>query len=64
MAPDGEGARCPACDDVNAQAVNCPLFVVTGASGSGKTTIFPEEARPRWRARDIDQQTAFGHPAT
>jgi hypothetical protein len=42
MAPDGAGARCPACGDVNPQAVNRPLFVVTGASGSGKTTIFPE----------------------
>jgi len=42
MVPDGEVARCPACGDINRHAVSRPLFVVTGASGSGKTTIFPE----------------------
>ena len=42
MALDGGVARCPACGDVNSHAATRPLFVVTGASGSGKTTIFPE----------------------
>src|SRR3984957_14375488 len=42
MALDGGVARCPACADVNPHAATRPLFVVTGASGSGKTTIFPE----------------------
>lgn len=34
--------RCPACAVVDPVAVIRPLFVVTGASGSGKTTILPE----------------------
>jgi hypothetical protein len=43
MTPDPAGVvRCPACGSVAPQAVIRPLFVVTGASGSGKTTIFPE----------------------
>jgi hypothetical protein len=42
MEPDDGVARCPACGNVDPHAVMRPLFVVTGASGSGKTTIFPE----------------------
>ena len=42
MTPNGGIARCPACGGVDPNAVTRPLFVVTGASGSGKTTIFPE----------------------
>ena len=38
----GGVASCPACDHVDPTVVIRPLFVVTGASGSGKTTIFPE----------------------
>ena len=38
----GGAARCPACDHVDPTIAIRPLFVVTGASGSGKTTIFPE----------------------
>ena len=38
----GGAARCPACDHVDPTVIIRPLFVVTGASGSGKTTIFPE----------------------
>jgi adenylate kinase len=44
MVPDGNGigARCPSCGNLDPRPVIRPLFVVTGASGSGKTTIFPE----------------------
>jgi hypothetical protein len=42
MEPDDGVARCPACGSVDPHPVIRPLFVVTGASGSGKTTIFPE----------------------
>jgi hypothetical protein len=42
MEPDDGVVRCPACGNVDSQAAIRPLFVVTGASGSGKTTIFPE----------------------
>jgi hypothetical protein len=38
----GGVAGCPACGHVDPAIVIRPLFVVTGASGSGKTTIFPE----------------------
>ena len=38
----GGVACCPACEHVDPTVVIRPLFVVTGASGSGKTTIFPE----------------------
>jgi len=41
-APDGGVVRCPACGHADPTIVIRPLFVVTGASGSGKTTIFPE----------------------
>jgi hypothetical protein len=40
--PDDGVVRCPECGSVAPQAVIRPLFVVTGASGAGKTTIFPE----------------------
>ena len=42
MEPDDGVARCAACGNVDPQPVIRALFVVTGASGSGKTTIFPE----------------------
>jgi predicted ABC-type ATPase len=42
LALDGGVARCPACGNVDPDALIRPLFVVTGASGSGKTTILPE----------------------
>ena len=42
MESDRGVARCPACGGVDPTVVIRPLFVVTGASGSGKTTIFPE----------------------
>ena len=41
MVPDVLGARCPGCDAVDPVAATRPLFVVTGASGSGKTAILP-----------------------
>ena len=42
MTPDNGTVRCPQCGSLAHQAVIRPLFVVTGASGSGKTTILPE----------------------
>jgi hypothetical protein len=40
MAPRGDLAVCPDCGAAE-PARRLPLFVVTGASGSGKTTVFP-----------------------
>jgi hypothetical protein len=42
MVPEDGVARCPVCGAMEPTAVTRPLFVVTGASGSGKSTIFPE----------------------
>jgi hypothetical protein len=42
MVPEHGVARCPNCGATDAAAARQPLFVVVGASGSGKTTIFPE----------------------
>jgi len=42
-AADGE-ARCAACGSVDPVAKRAPLLVVTGASGSGKTSVFHEVA--------------------
>jgi predicted kinase len=39
MEPAGEQARCPECGSRSDGAARAPVFVVTGASGSGKTTI-------------------------
>jgi hypothetical protein len=40
MQPQGDLAVCPVCG-AGEMARRLPLFVVTGASGSGKTTVFP-----------------------
>jgi hypothetical protein len=40
MAPSGDRAVCPDCGAAEA-ARRLPLFVVTGASASGKTAVFP-----------------------
>jgi ABC-type transport system involved in cytochrome bd biosynthesis fused ATPase/permease subunit len=45
MTLDGAVARCPVCGGVDPTAATQPLFVVTGASGSGKSTVFPELLR-------------------
>jgi predicted ABC-type ATPase len=42
MESDGGVTRCPACGSVDPTVVIRPLFVVTGASGSGKTMILSE----------------------
>lgn len=42
---DGGRARCPACDGWYDGPARAPLIVITGASGSGKTTIFVPLAR-------------------
>ena len=41
MIPQDGVAGCPACGNVDVPAILRPLFVVTGASGSGKSTVFP-----------------------
>ena len=45
LLPDDDGARCPACGRIDTAVLIRPLFVITGASGSGKTTVFPELLR-------------------
>lgn len=45
MVPDNGVARCPACGAIELTAVTRPLFVVTGASGAGKSTVLPELLR-------------------
>ncbi|HLQ57420.1 MAG TPA: AAA family ATPase [Streptosporangiaceae bacterium] len=45
MQPCGGAAWCPDCGRLDQGAAIEPLFVVTGASGSGKTAIFPALAR-------------------
>ena len=45
MEPYAGSARCPACGRVDEAAAIEPLFVVTGASAGGKTTVFPHVAR-------------------
>jgi predicted ABC-type ATPase len=45
MLPADGVARCPVCGGIEPTAATRPLFVVTGASGAGKTTIFPELLR-------------------
>ena len=39
MEPSGQEAQCPFCGSRSDGAARAPLFVVTGASGSGKTAI-------------------------
>jgi predicted kinase len=39
MEPIGQGAQCPSCGSRVGGVARAPLFVVTGASGSGKTAI-------------------------
>jgi hypothetical protein len=43
MRPRGNVAECPSCG-VGEPALRLPLFVVTGASGSGKTSVYPHLA--------------------
>jgi hypothetical protein len=45
MEPDGGAARCPACGGLDKAGAVEPLFVVTGASGAGKTAILAPLAR-------------------
>jgi predicted ATPase len=45
MEPDDRFAVCPKCGRKDDTALVQPLFVVTGAAGSGKTTIFGPLAR-------------------
>lgn len=45
MEPEGGDAICPSCGRRDDTAALRPLFVVTGASGSGKTAIFGPLAR-------------------
>jgi len=45
MTPAGGAARCPVCGGADRTAATAPLFVVTGASGSGKSTVLPELLR-------------------
>ncbi len=45
MEPDQGRARCPECGRVDEAAAIEPGFVVTGASGAGKTAIFPTLVR-------------------
>lgn len=45
MEPHGGSARCPSCGRVDNAAAIEPLFVVTGASAAGKTTVFPHVAQ-------------------
>jgi hypothetical protein len=45
MEPFAGSARCPGCGRVDDAAAVEPLFVVTGASAGGKTTVFPRVAR-------------------
>lgn len=42
---EGGTARCTTCGSIDLAARREPLLVVTGASGAGKTTVFPELAR-------------------
>lgn len=41
MVPDGGVARCPRCGTVERAARTGSLWLVTGASGAGKTTVLP-----------------------
>jgi hypothetical protein len=55
MEPRDARAVCPVCG-ASEQARRLPLFVVTGASGSGKTTVFPHlvAALPDCLVFDVD----------
>jgi predicted kinase len=45
MVPRNGHAICPECGHVDDAAALAPLFIVTGASGSGKTAVFAPLAR-------------------
>lgn len=50
-------ARCPTCSAVDPTAARLPLFVLTGASASGKSTVYPlllENLRGRCAVFDAD----------
>jgi hypothetical protein len=55
LLPDGDRAVCPECR-ASEPAPRLPLFVVTGASGSGKTTVLPHLSAclPEFAVFDID----------
>ena len=55
MLPDPPKARCPVCGATE-QARQAALYVVTGASGSGKTTVLPHlvDALPESAVFDVD----------
>jgi hypothetical protein len=52
MEPRDGHAACPKCGRMDDAAALRPLFIVTGASGSGKTTVFAPLAR-RLRGRCV-----------
>ncbi|HTT90105.1 MAG TPA: hypothetical protein VMF65_11185 [Acidimicrobiales bacterium] len=45
MEPYGAVARCPRCGQLDETGARMPLFIVTGASGAGKTSVFGPLAR-------------------
>ncbi len=55
MVADPPAARCPRCGSAE-RARSAPLFVVTGASGSGKTAVFPHlvDVLPECAVFDVD----------
>lgn len=52
---DRRSVRCPACGHIEAMNI-LPLFIVTGPSGAGKTTVVPElrHLLPDWEVFETD----------